>query len=1522
MPSPLSTPFALHAELPLDWPADGRLSLPVVSVPAAASGESILILPADVATPAGQMPLELLPATVCCSDRQLSQWVADLSPTEQARLVAARMETGVSQNIEMEVRPLPSNSGWGWSESIQHYLYEDGTLRHQLQWEISDTERRAVEVKLPGGWKVEQARIDGKRIQLDSPRQEILSFELPRGGNSTLQLDCTSQRPRQRGWLSFERFERPQISLPVMERQEALWFPPSRVPLREWELTQRKTRLADRLLPSLWWRLLAPTGPALAVDSEGPQPNWSRVTLQPLSSHEVQGAAGLTSAAGSVPRSSVGLWTIDKTAFSAFSLASALALGALAWWGLGTSVRLWWLVLSFCAVAVVLLPPRWLPLGQLILMTVSCTALLRLSSVVGRIRKVGQRPWTGSGVYIQGSTFRAGLLCLLIGAADAVQAQPFRPAESPTTDNREVAEIRPEIFGVLIPVDKERQVSGAWAYAPTRLLELLNSPRGARLRFSQPRILSADYTLRTRRNVANQQEQVQELSAEFRLQFNLADSEIRLPFNRSEVSLLGGTAGGQPLFVGGRSLTQLPDAIVFRPASSGTVRLQLQLEPLQITQLENEASFRCNIPPIPNATLRIVSDGTATFKVRSASGEQKPHTTSASELLGPVDQLAVEWTQVARRALGGSLTAEVYAETWVHARGPQAQAICQLRIRNPRALPRELHLISEPGWEPVGTSWGDGQLIGNEPSSLGGRRVYTVQVVENWHERPQLTMQVVMVPRETGNATTMTLPFLSLQEVSQQAVTRALAWSVEGEPLWRPDSLDFWQEIPAAEGPDWGPLALNVQPKLYRVPMGNNALSLRRLPAGQADAVDEITRVHLSESEARIHYHGQCRTSQRVLTLIIPQSASVDSVLLNNNTPDYRVSQREDYSLIEILPYENMAAFRVLEVRLRQPVELEQATQLPRVVLRGFEAQSSIYRLMRTTGLTCELSTSNELQLEAVSAQPADLLADLETLVGQVDLRDRFRTAQLPLQFTLRPQVALPNISAILYMDRSEQGWKARVKAQWDTTPAALDFIFFELPIAARESLNAGSLPFRLLPMGDSARTTLCLLPRQSPTGKSTVEFEFQLPALASSQAVAVPHVAVLATAPVYPTLALPARIDAQRVRWLRTGRRLDEAWQDPLRGDDRNTDYQYFEMEESHSQVIWKPLENEPQRARLLASRISLLGRQPQLVSGSIDYWIQPGGQLHFPLRLPANCQVLGVQIGGQPAIWHAQEEQLSVLLQPNYMPLRLRLLIQWNTAGAQTATLQLPQVLLTNQSHSGLVVVDNRLTDMRLSTNFNNGVPEGASRALANRWAELLLDALPTLSGQSHEEVETWLPQWHPQAVGFQGSEIVDSPVVQAAMRAFGNEADEGPSAGSVLAVWNAFCSQAKASEALVQGAAADGQPEASDSALTILTSGQGQLNLISLEAPSGFLSQSTAAGLLAAAALLVLVLAGRVRGGYLALLSAHPWVFWLQLAGLCWLLLPVSWPSWILLLAAASMLLGQVNESRRRTHRMARV
>ncbi|MEO8272407.1 MAG: hypothetical protein ABI557_22045, partial [Aureliella sp.] len=322
--------------------------------------------------------------------------------------------------------------------------------------------------------------------------------------------------------------------------------------------------------------------------------------------------------------------------------------------------------------------------------------------------------------------------------------------------------------------------------------------------------------------------------------------------------------------------------------------------------------------------------------------------------------------------------------------------------------------------------------------------------------------------------------------------------------------------------------------------------------------------------------------------------------------------------------------------------------------------------------------------------------------------------------------------------------------------------------------------------------------------------------------------------------------------------------------------------------------------------------------------------------------------------------------LLQPNSLPVNVRLLLHWRVDENRTMSVTLPRLLNASSAHDALHLVDNQLSDERVRIQAPLVSGDNLSAEIIQRWGELLVTAWPTANNRPSEQTLAWLMQWHPQLLGLAKTaslvEILSSAKLQTLVPELASELNSF----DAEELWQQLWLQSNLRQSSNnQPSAEDQNGRRNDRQLSdrteilrdqeiktpadlqtelaarevhwtsrpsrqllmmqgALLAGSSPLT-IELEEPatdSSWSAQLSAAGFLALAALLVHFLATRLSGSYMRLLANQPWVYWLQLAGLAWFLLPVSWPSWVLILTAAIMFTSQNLETRRRRRLLARV
>ena len=130
---------------------------------------------------------------------------------------------------------------------------------------------------------------------------------------------------------------------------------------------------------------------------------------------------------------------------------------------------------------------------------------------------------------------------------------------------------------------------------------------------------------------------------------------------------------------------------------------------------------------------------------------------------------------------------------------------------------------------------------------MGSQKSYSVRLRAETASNTSRVIRVLMLPKNANLSSSLKLPFLTLQGMTQPK--RTLGWSSEPNARWRLEDIDFWQRAPDQQQVSWGGLSLStLSPTLYIVSDGAIATSIRRLSEASEVIVNEVTRVHLAAS--------------------------------------------------------------------------------------------------------------------------------------------------------------------------------------------------------------------------------------------------------------------------------------------------------------------------------------------------------------------------------------------------------------------------------------------------------------------------------------------------------------------------------------------------------------------------------------------------------------------------------------------------------------------------------------------------
>ncbi len=1562
LPEPTAEKFTLRTEIILPIDVKSAATVPLLSSPGAVSTDAILALPRRFSLLHSSAGIESLPGSICCSAGELSSLLGSLGSS----MVAYRYDSSSVSSVDIRILDADTSvRNWVWSDKTDHRLYNDGLVSHTCEWQIFAPESGECSIELPPGWILDRLLFDGEPVEISrqTPSQKI-GITLPRSEHIQLKVYCVSYIASP-SWLTKVEIARPRISLGSLHSSQWLWLQPSKLSLADLKNAPGPSLPAD-LLPGRWWKWLAPDFihcPALDGDTTNredlpPQPQrWRAVEI--ASDFEDQDRLAATGP-DIIPTSNV--YLIDRAALSGLSVALLLAGASLTFLFIGTRTWLWWSLITLTLASISLVPAYYAIVAHLLLLCLVCGAVARLVHVVVNSRGSNHSPFMPHGSTLQRRTTTVAVWLVASLAGTTASAQVVPPEENlPTPTN---------VFGVIIPLNKQGELSAKHVYAPRKLMNLLENPDAEDSLSQPPEILGSKYTLKLRGGTSLTTSYVQEFTAEFEVQFDSSDADLQLPFSANQVQLLRGFVFGQEVYIGSR-LKQTADSITYFPDEPGRVRLRLQLIPKQF-EIEDRTALDITIPPIASATLEVLTDDSLDVRIAGKGEVRRATLTSWEADLGPVGALKLDWPTRPQRT-PSSNQSQVYADTWLQIQNRQLMADCQLRIEGAAALPKQLHLIVDAGWEPVGTLWNDVQLISSELSAIGNRRIYTVTRAE---QADATIARVLLVPRNLEAATTMNLPFFSLQENSLASRTLAIATSLV--PGWKVTGADSWNRLstPAAEL-QWDASKLAQSASILRVPSGAIGATLQRAADPISALVAESNVVTFLNSESLISYRAvwpQANVDRPVLTLQVPPTARAKNVQVNGLDVDYQLVRRDANQLL-IVSIDNSRALQQLDVKLTQTTRLGKLEWLPRVVLEDTPVISSDYQVRCGAELTCRFSGEQEsgLVLPKPVSSPSEMLSSMASGIGRVELGSSFRDSpQLPLRFELAKRAAVKVEENAMLIARTEQGWKATVEAFLSSEGEPLEFAFFEIPAALRDLIEPGELPYSISSSVSMSRATLCILPKSAVAGKTRVAFDFRLPTVGSSQSISIPDIQLLVANPTRPVLALPNRIDGKLVRWSRAGRRLHDDWMKHSSVTFAPGDFVFYQLGENQLQTSWTPATLESKRPEVLYASASLTEELDGSFVGLLDYWVEPQNLLELVAHLPPQCELVGIQTGGSSAVWSTSEEgrpaadvpanrsqfiEVRILMQPNYLPVHLRFFVRWQASaswrGDKKFSLRLPTLeangfkelkVAVSSVHalSGVTLaVEPRIGGAAASLESNAGDDTTYPLVvadIADRWKSLLLKALPTVSDLKADELSSWLKDWSPQVVGLSD----DHPLTLSNDSAAGQDVRKYE---NVAEFWNWYLQQVDSGERDLVNSLGPLVPSFNQQShehllnrfanspglnenrlpmnwftteISVATAGNSlSLGVIPVVSRQIDRHHVTAAVFLCLTSSLIFWLSRRLRNFGHDLLAARPWVYWAFLAALAWLILPVIWPSLIVACSAVSLFFSQFLSSRRRNY-----
>ncbi len=523
-----------------------------------------------------------------------------------------------------------------------------------------------------------------------------------------------------------------------------------------------------------------------------------------------------------------------------------------------------------------------------------------------------------------------------------------------------------------------------------------------------------------------------------------------------------------------------------------------------------------------------------------------------------------------------------------------------------------------------------------------------------------------------------------------------------------------------------------------------------------------------------------------------------------------------------------------------------------------------------------------------------------------------------------------------------------------------LNHVFFDMPRTLEKEALESNVAMTTWPSPDSNRILLSVMPMRDSADQAHISFAFRLPSSGVSQTINIPDIRILGLTAPRPALALPKELSNEAVRWTGIGRPLPTGWLQALTGKVSDlSSFELFEPIDNQSQAVWHSSEQREKAAQLLLTSIELGGRADEQpvrnlstnstsvasLQGEISYWVDPHEQPYLDIDIPNSCELVGLETNDQPAHWlQVSATRARVLMQPSYLPSRIRLLVRWSGLDEQlssTATaLQLPR---PNAIVSGPVLVCQRTEGFasRVSRQRHWQVADAQPISVeqvealqAQSWADMLTRSAPIAAGRGSNELIAWLPSWEPVwlGLGSTSSVTIAQPTMAQPASATGTatniESVQEQQQVTVADFWLEFLRQqtepailpARVQQDLASQWSLDKVQSIRDFQWQQLSIDQGaSLDKIALlggnsgRDSDGLIRWLIAVGWLACALGVGALSSGSLKGFFIAV-GELIWPLWLALATASALLLPVLWPAAVVAGGLAIVLVRRYRQLRR--------
>jgi hypothetical protein len=501
-------------------------------------------------------------------------------------------------------------------------------------------------------------------------------------------------------------------------------------------------------------------------------------------------------------------------------------------------------------------------------------------------------------------------------------------------------------FQILLPIDDVGELVGTTAYVQQDMLDSLTGKNEGPRWFDRGTFpVSAKYVLRAgMRGRFNSADQLT-ITYEFMVGEDLAP--VRIPVNASQLLLPRLSVDGVDLSLGNR-LRSNGTFWTWMPDKPGKKAVQIIAQPvLKQSELERNKEFSTQlldiaILPLANASVEILTDSKNSVDVVSRGRVTDPESGRFVAMLGAIDRLNCSIrTPITRSSTSATSTVEngevptMHTELFLQNEILQAKTIVDFP-RN-HSFSTQVEMEADVQWLPVGSHWGDAQLVETKAGSNLFRRRYVLE----WKTPSNIAagsplasrdrqISVIWVPQTTTQS--LNVLFAECLERGARRGTLRLArsspsWSIEGISTWIP-------AIGSKDRLDWPELKTNLLALSLRIP-ANGGFGILKPKAivdkpQQARVTTKWSIEQNRESvSSMIAWFGNSQTSEP-LVVELPDDYQVTELYNRNGPIRFLQSKVAGKIRIQILADRKFLELSDLWIQARRQVESSENANEPK----------------------------------------------------------------------------------------------------------------------------------------------------------------------------------------------------------------------------------------------------------------------------------------------------------------------------------------------------------------------------------------------------------------------------------------------------------------------------------------------------------------------------------------------------------------------------------------------------------------